>query len=307
MKADGMTGGAWHAGEQTLQAEAGVAPRLAEAGPRLLRDQMPEQHRLFFAELPLLFTGILDGEGQPWASLLSGPPGFAASPAPRELHIAARPLAGDPAAASWQEEGAPVGLLGLQAETGRRNRLNGWIESPTRDGFTVRVGQSFGNCPRYIHPRQAVHEPSPGDAQVFASDTLDDAAARIVAQADTFFIASAHPDAARAEDAAQGVDLSHRGGPAGFVRLQADGSLIAPDYAGNFFFNTLGNLRLQPRCGLLFLDFERGERLHLACRAQLLPPDARQWPQAQRLLRFEIGRVVRVRGGMPLHWTQPTR
>lgn len=293
----------WHAGEVALQAQAGVADRMAEVGPRVVRDHMPQQHRDFFPLLPHLFAGLVDAEGQPWASLLAGPTGFVTSPTPQSLRIGAQPLAGDPAAGLWRE-GAPVALLGLQAETARRNRMNGRIVAVGPDGFEVRVGQSFGNCPKYIQPRRAEYTGAPGQARVFTSDRIDAAAARLVAAADTFFIASTHPAAGRSGAPEAGVDVSHRGGAAGFVRLQADGSLLAPDYTGNSFFNTLGNLQLEPRCGLLFLDYAGGERLHLACHAALLPqrPDPVQWPGALRLLRFEVRQVRRVQGGLPLRW-----
>lgn len=295
----------WHAGEQELHRREGIAARMAEVGARVLRDHMPEQHRLFFAELPLVYAGLLDRDGQPWATLLAGAPGFVSSPTPQSLRLAARPLPGDPVAASWRE-GAPVALLGLQAETGRRNRMNGWIVGDQDGAFEVAVGQSFGNCPKYIHPRRAVHAPSAASLEVTTSDRLDEAAARIVRSADTFFIASAHPAAWRSRDPAAGVDVSHRGGPAGFVRIQADGALLAPDYPGNMFFNTLGNLQIEPRCGLLFLDFRSGERLHLACSAVLLPhaEAASQWPGALRVLRFQVERAVRVAGALPVRWTE---
>lgn len=88
------------------------------------------------------------------------------------------------------------------------------------------------------------------------------------------------------------------------MSVQADGALLAPDYPGNMFFNTLGNLQLEPRCGLLFLDFRSGERLHLACRASLLADAAHigQWAGALRVLRFQVERVVRVAGELPLRW-----
>jgi predicted pyridoxine 5'-phosphate oxidase superfamily flavin-nucleotide-binding protein len=299
----GMNTQAWHAGEQELHRREGIAARMAVVGARALRDHMPEEHRLFFAELPLLYAGLLDPQGQPWATLLAGAPGFVSSPNPHRLRLAARPLPGDPVAESWRE-GAPVAFLGLQGETGRRNRMNGWIVGDQDGAFEVGVGQSFGNCPKYIHPRQALYMPSPGGEQVTTADTLDAAAERIVRSADTFFIASAHPAARRSRDPAAGVDVSHRGGPAGFVRIEADNALLAPDYAGNMFFNTLGNLLIEPRCGLLFLDFHSGERLHLACRAALLPADAAagQWVGALRVLRFQVERAVRVAGGLPLRW-----
>ncbi|HEY0825438.1 MAG TPA: pyridoxamine 5'-phosphate oxidase family protein [Ramlibacter sp.] len=293
---------AWHEGERALQQRAGVAPRMAEVGRRVLRDFMPDQHRAFFAELPLLFTGTLDAHGQPHASLLAGAPGFVSSPTPTLLRIEAKPLAGDPAAGHWQE-GAPVGLLGLQAHTGRRNRMNGWMAC-RGDALEVRVGQSFGNCPKYIHPREAVHTPlADAQVQVSRSPVPDEASLRLVRSADTLFIASAHPDARASRDATAGVDVSHRGGAPGFVRVEGD-RLLLPDYAGNTFFNTLGNLQLEPRCGLLFIDYARGTRVHLACRARLLAdaPDAARWPGALRLLELQVVDCLRIEGGLPLRW-----
>jgi hypothetical protein len=85
-----------------------------------------------------------------------------------------------------------------------------------------------------------------------------------------------------------------------------DGALLIPDYIGNFFFSTLGNLQLEPRCGLLFLDFATGTRVHLVCIAALLPqvPDPAEWPGALRLLRLEVQRTVMIHGGLPLRWKQ---
>ena len=299
-----MNAPVWHAGERALQQRSGVGERMAQVGPRVLRDYMPDQHRSFFAELPLLFTGTLDAAGQPWASLLAGPPGFAASPSPQLLRIAASPLPGDPAPAPGRP-GAPVALLGLQADTGRRNRMNGWVADADAEAILVRVGQSFGNCPKYIHPRRAHYLPAAGDLVIHRGEGLDAAAAALVGAADTFFIASAHPRALEDADAAAGVDVSHRGGPAGFVRVQADGTLLLPDYPGNSFFNTLGNLQLEPRCGLLFLDYARGTRLHLACTAALRDevPDGKRWPGALRLLQLQVRESVRVEGGLPLRWS----
>jgi hypothetical protein len=67
-----------------------------------------------------------------------------------------------------------------------------------------------------------------------------------------------------------------------------------PDYAGNTFFNTLGNLQLEPRCGLLFIDYASGERLQLAARAEL------HWSGERRLLRFEVLQAVHSTGGLPI-------
>lgn len=77
----------WHAGEQQLQARAGVAQRMADMGRRVIRDHMPEQHRAFYRQLPFVLLGTVDAEGRPWASVLEGPVGFAHSPDPRLLRL----------------------------------------------------------------------------------------------------------------------------------------------------------------------------------------------------------------------------
>jgi uncharacterized protein len=294
---------AWHAGERLLQARTGVAAQMVEIGPRVLRDFMPEQHRQLFAELPVLVAGTLAADGQPQATLVAGLAGFAHAPTPQLLRIAAD--------AHWDGEvrsrlrvGAPVALLGLQAHTRRRNRLNGWVSAIGAQGVDITVGQSFGNCPKYIHPREALHAAVSDAAQRSVSAGLSADAVRIVRAADTFFIATAHPAAAESQLRSEGVDVSHRGGPPGFVQVAPDGSLLVRDYVGNAFFNTLGNLQLEPRCGLLFVDYACGEQVQLACRATVLwdrkPPG--QAAATERLLRIEVLHTVLVHGGLPLRW-----
>ena len=238
----------FHAGEEALQARAGARERLAEAGPRVIRAAMPEQHRDFFVQLPFAVLGTLAPDGQPWATAVAGPVGFIASPAADRLHLGARPLPDDPAAAGLAA-GAPVGLLGIQPHTRRRNRANGRVAAMDADGFTLAVEQSFGNCPKYIHARRVTHAPRSAPPEPVRTGACLDADARdLIRRADTCFIASAHPDALRADSAAQGVDVSHRGGRPGFVGVGGD-HLWVPDFAGNQYFNTLGNLLLNPQAG----------------------------------------------------------
>lgn len=55
--------------------------------------------------------------------------------------------------------------------------------------------------------------------------------------------------------------MSHRGGPTGFLQLaEQDGGTVLrwAEYQGNNMFQTLGNLMLNPKAGLLILDFETG-------------------------------------------------
>lgn len=257
----------WHAGEKQLQQRVGVAERMEAFGRKVIRDQMPEQHRDFYRQLPFMLFAAVDAEGRPWASILEGVPGFAHAPEPRLLQLDSRPQAGDPAAAALSA-GAAIGLLGIELHTRRRNRLNGHINRIDEQGLAIAVEQAFGNCPQYIQLRQFEFSRSPSTAASPTAEQLnglDDAARALIADADTCFVASyiEHPDGSRS------VDVSHRGGQAGFVRVEGD-CLTLPDFAGNLHFNTLGNLLLNPRAGLLFIDFASGELLQLSGRTELI-------------------------------------
>ncbi|WP_195847219.1 pyridoxamine 5'-phosphate oxidase family protein, partial [Bordetella pertussis] len=73
----GLADGPWHGGELAMQERAGARERMAQLGPRVIRDYMPQQHRDFFAQLPFMLLATVDAQGDPWASVLEGPPGFA--------------------------------------------------------------------------------------------------------------------------------------------------------------------------------------------------------------------------------------
>jgi hypothetical protein len=296
----------FHAGERAIQARLGVEEQLDRQGRRVIRTVLTEQHRAFFGMLPYLLVGSVDAEGQPWASMLVGPPGFLSSPDERTLRVAARPLPGDPLAANLAAS-APIGVLGIELATRRRNRMNGVVGSPGADGFTIHVEQTFGNCPQYIQARQVTLQPfEPSEPRaIVAVDRFGEEEAALIAAADTFFIATA-VEAAAAGSAA-GVDVSHRGGRPGFVRLHDARSLTIPDYSGNHHFNTFGNLELNPRAGLLFVDFRQGDLLYLTGTAQVIwdGEEIRHYTGAERLLRFRLRRGHRVPGSLPLTWSEP--
>lgn len=280
----------WHRGEVAIHESVGMAGRMAELGPRVIRDHLTEQHRAFFPLLPFAVLGSVDGEGRPWATLREGEPGFLHAPDPFRLRVDGRRDPDDPAEAGL-EDGDGVALLGIELATRRRNRLNGTVERAGPEGFAIHVEQSFGNCPQYIHSR---HEgPRVGETAArprpILSDGLDPAARRLVAAADTFFVASFIEDAGQRQ-----VDVSHRGGQPGFVQVGADGGLTVPDYSGNRFFNTLGNLLANPRAGLVFPDFATGALLQMSGRTEIMldPNEDERIDGAERLWRFVPERVV---------------
>lgn len=294
----------FHAGELAWQAELGVAERVARLGPQLIRGQLPAQHRAFFALLPFVIVGSLDAQAQPTASLLAGPPGFAWSPDPGTLRIAAQPLAGDPLVLNLRK-GAPLGLLGIQPHTRRRNRANGRVVTLAAGGFSLAVAQSFGNCPRFIQAREAFFAGCVPPQGVLQASALGERERALVASADTFFIASGHPAAAALRaPAAQGVDVSHRGGPVGFALFTHDDTFVVPDYHGNNLFNTLGNLRLNPRAGLLFIERAQGHLLQLEVSVDTVQgahPHAGPEPSG-RNLRFRVLRSRLFPSASPLRF-----
>lgn len=292
---------AFHAGEMAIQRRAGFGESVVSVGARFIRDAMPEQHQQFFAQLPFAVIGVIDAQGHPRAGLLAGAPGFLHAADERHLTAHGYTVVGE-GIAEGMVPGAPLGMLGIEAATRRRNRLNGTVVDAQNETLHLAVSQSFGNCPKYITPRHATWAPENARSAPTANG-WDEAARRIVAGADTFFIASAHPEAGVSAVAAYGVDVSHRGGEAGFVKVNGS-SLSVPDYPGNRFFNTLGNLELNPLAGLLFIDFAQSQILQLAVRARLewLPPRPEAPDRPERLLHFDVLRTERSSGALPLLW-----
>lgn len=293
----------FHEGEQAVQRLVGMQARMAEIGPRVIRDHMPEQHQRFFEQLPMLLAGMADAQGRPWASVLVGEPGFIQASDAQQLHIGALPLPGDPMAGSLQP-GADIGLLGIEPQTRRRNRANGHVTAVAAGGFAVAITQSVGNCPQYIQRREPVSQraDAPPPAPAEALSILDAAALALVGQADTLFIATRAP--ATTERPAGGADVSHRGGPAGFVRIEDAHTLLLPDYSGNQMFMTLGNLLVDDRAGLLFIDFDSGDLLTLTGHAELVwdGPDVAALARAQRAVRFRVQAGWRLPKALPMRW-----
>lgn len=286
----------FHADERAAQARAGHV--LGETPA--IRPFLTEQHRGFFAGLPYLLVGTVDAAGAPVATLLTGPPGFVQAPDPTHLTIDATRDPGDPAARALIP-GAEVGILGIDLATRRRNRANGRVVRSDQDCLTVAVAQSFGNCPQYIQRRTAtpVHRPV-GPVEPLAA--LDPEAAALIESADTLFVASRARDGLRDG----GADISHRGGRPGFVRLRGD-VLTVPDYPGNRYFNTLGNLMGEKRAALLFPDFDRGDILVLQGRTTIdwVGADAAGLAGAQRTWSFAVEGGWRRRSAIPLRWIDP--
>lgn len=285
--------------ERAVQSRAGVRQK-ADRIARMITGEIDEKARANLATTELVALATLDEGGQPWASLLTGPEGFPRIVGGRTLAVEPEnPL--DPILASNLRTDPEAGMVGMDLSPRRRRiRINGEATlEPDGQCLTLEAREVFGNCPKYIQAREAlprtertvrtttVRRPCPGE----------EAADRIRA-ADTFFIASHSDDG--------GADASHRGGTPGFVRVAREGfgeiwTLAWDDYAGNNLFQTLGNVHLDPRVGLLFVGFEDGSTLQVAGEAEV------RWdgPYAEESTRRSV--LVRVRESILTENATPRR
>jgi len=290
----------FHPGEHEAQERMGIRD-IEHWARRVVRDHLPDEHRAFHTALPFVVAAARDASGRPWATILAGRKGFIDSPDPRTLVLNAAPAPGD-ALANALGPGADLGLLGIEFETRRRNRVNGRIAGRSAVRIDVAVDQSFGNCPQYIRERGwSYADPDPDVQGMVGSELTPGQEAWIVA-ADTLFIASgyrgdgAHP--------AFGMDASHRGGERGFVQVLARDRLEFPDFAGNNHLNTIGNLIKDPRAGLLFVDFATGSLLQMTGNAVVSwdRDETARYPGAERVVSLQIDEVVELRRALPLRW-----
>jgi uncharacterized protein len=260
MNAVGTERQIFHDGERRVQERTGAVERTALRGQRMVRDYLPDEHREFFAALYHVFAATLDANGYPAANVFTGSRGLLTSPDCHHLALGRYDAA---FATARLAAGDPIALLGLDFTSARRNRANGVIEAAGQDGLLVRIHQSFGNCPKYVHRRY--HDIA--DAETVETDFRD-----VVEAAETFFIATRSSDLNVANGG--GIDISHRGGQPGFVRWIDTKTILFFDYPGNNFFNTLGNIVTDPRASLLFVNFANGQTWAVRGIAELIWVDA---------------------------------
>ena len=82
-------------------------------------------------------------------------------------------------------------------------------------------------------------------------------------------VIKASPFAVLATAGAQGLDVSPRGDPAGFVEVQDEHTLLLPERRGNNRVDSLRNIVADPRVALLFLVPGVGETLRVNGRATI--------------------------------------
>jgi predicted pyridoxine 5'-phosphate oxidase superfamily flavin-nucleotide-binding protein len=244
--------GPFHAGELEMQRLAGEQTVGARNGEMI-------SNRIMGGALPFLrqqtwaIFGSQGADKRLWCSAVFGSPGFLSSASGYSLAIDRTMVANHPGDPLWQNlhQDAAAGVLAIDLGSRRRLRVNGTVSQCTPERILISVAQAYPNCPKYITRRAIKVSKKQEDSIEPAAQGVQLSAAQqaLVRRTDTLFLATAHPTA--------GIDASHRGGPAGFVKPIDESTLRIPDYAGNSMFNSLGNLIVDPHIGLALLDFER--------------------------------------------------
>jgi uncharacterized protein len=253
-----MTVTGFHEGELATQRRAGVEADAKRLERMLASAYISGGAATFLAAQRFAAMTGRDRDGVLWISPLAAAPGFLLGDG-QLLQIAATPHAGDPL--HRLPMGQQVGLIAIDLAARRRLRINGTFVGGDDANMTVRVAQAYGNCPQYIHPRDVDVARLVADQVVRRASSLNDADRALVTASDTFFLGTAHPT--------RGSDASHRGGPAGFVRVDSPTRLWWPDYPGNNMFNSFGNLAVDDEAALLFVDFVTGATLQVSGRANV--------------------------------------
>ena len=90
-----------------------------------------------------------------------------------------------------------------------------------------------------------LYRPAAGAAVAKEADRLDDACRGFIAQSTFVLVGTSSKDGL--------LDVSPRGGPAGFVKILDDQRLAIPDLNGNNRLDSIRNIIEQGQIGLLFI------------------------------------------------------
>ncbi|KAL8722300.1 MAG: hypothetical protein Q9225_001205 [Loekoesia sp. 1 TL-2023] len=165
----------------------------------------------------------------------------------------------------------------------------------TEAQVVIRVERSLGNCPKYLNKKQIVPT-APEPALLSNVLPLPEEAIELLAKADLFFITSSYDESS--------IGTNHRGGPPGFVRvLQNDPSatvLIYPEYSGNRLYQTLGNLEMNPKAGVVVPNFGTGSVLYITGTTEIIigKEAAALLPRSNLAVKLHVQEARLVRKGL---------
>ena len=285
----------FHSGEIAVQTQAGVRD-IAQRVSRVISTTLPPNVQYFLEIQSMVVIGSVDSNNRVQVSVLTGNPGFIQALDERTIRIDAMTFDGDPLIENLKKRNE-IGILAIDLVNRHRLKIKG--EAQIKNGIIyVTVKRAYAQCPKYIQAREAGSIPSESLTRqnIQHSENLSNDLQKFIATSDTFFIATYHEES--------GIDVSHRGGNPGFIRVLNQNKIVFPDYSGNSMFNTLGNISVNPGASLLFIDFQNGGTIQLTGEANIIWDGDRvlEFAGAERLVEFEICGVVHTSDAVPLKW-----
>jgi hypothetical protein len=165
----------------------------------------------------------------------------------------------------------PCGGLAISLGEARRARINGTL-IPNDGTSELVAAETFTLCRKYMAPSLALEErPHLGPVACEPLALDDPWLAALLAKAETSFLASVSPGG--------GPDVAHRGGPPGFLELDAAARRLTwPEYVGDGVFKSAGNVRATGTMTLLVPDHDSGDGVELVGRGDYrnIRPERRQ-------------------------------
>lgn len=286
----------YHAGELAVQAQAGVTEQALHTCA-IIRTDIPKIAREFLQSQRMVIVATLDSGGQVWVSALSGPPGFMQAVDSQTIKVSGALAPGDPLAENLKQR-HEIGMIAVEFSTRRRMKIKGQSERASDGTLIIHPARVYSQCTKYIQAREPVADSDEHakDKEVIHGSSLTPDQQQWIANADTFFVASFHPET--------GADASHRGGNPGFVKVMDKETLIFPNYWGNSMFNTLGNITVDPHAGLLLINFATGSTLQITGTAYVIWDKNRvaTVPGANQLVEYRVAEVIETPNAMRLRW-----
>ena len=243
----------YHEGELEIQKLVGE-DELAKRNGQVIKNEILAGALKFIDKQPMIVLGSVASTGEEhWASVVTGSPGFVATIDQKSIELnldSVLKVKSDPL---WSniKVGGRLGILFIELETRRRLKVNGVVDKHDQEKVVINVEESFPLCPKYIQRRKVdlvLDESLSKEADVSKGDELGEQEKSIFAQCDTAFLVTSHNE--------RGLDVSHRGGKPGFLKVVSNSQIRCPDYKGNSMFNSFGNLVKNPKAGLIAVDFK---------------------------------------------------
>ncbi|PFH49490.1 hypothetical protein AMATHDRAFT_76159 [Amanita thiersii Skay4041] len=318
----------WHRGERAIHTKIGdlnnPSVMFLYTG---IDGEMPPQHREFYTtRLPFIPVTVVDSSGRPWGSILAGEDGklgFVSSPTFSTLVAKAKLWPGDPlmdiinSRTEGSDKEVLIAGIGVELSTRRRNKYAGKItklhhidKSSGLIHLELDVNQAIGNCPKYITLRsfypypnalpQIVHKVN----DLTPADRLPQDVITFIKAADTAFLGTTYvADPHEKNLYPSHLGMNHRGGRPGFIRVfQSDGrTIVLPDFSGNRFMTSLGNIEATPYASLTILSYTQGHVLYLTGTAKNLLGSAAQaiMPLQDRITTIYVTGYTFVKDALP--------